>query len=133
MENVQRETMEFDVLFVGGGAASLSGAIHLTSLIKKYNETATKKLEPLIGVVEKGSEIGAHSLSGAVLNPVSLKELVPDFKEKGCPIEAEVNHDAVYFLGEKSAFKFPVTPPPFKNHGHFVISLSKFNRWLLCK
>jgi electron-transferring-flavoprotein dehydrogenase len=130
MYEIQRENMDVDVLFVGGGVASLSGAIHLTSLIKKHNETAATKLEPMIAVVEKASEIGAHSLSGAVMNPISLKELLPDFKEKGCPIEAEVTYDAAYFLGAKSTFKFPITPPPFKNHGNLIISLSKFNRWL---
>jgi len=130
MEEIQRETMDVDVLFVGGGVANLSSAIHLSNLIKKHNETATDKLEPMIAVVEKASEIGAHSLSGAVLNPISLKELVPNYKEKDCPIEAEVNYDAAYFLGKQRAFKFPMTPPPFKNHGNLIISLSKFNRWL---
>jgi electron-transferring-flavoprotein dehydrogenase len=137
MSEIQRETMEMDVLFVGGGVASLSSAIHLTTLVKDHNDAVTsgKKQgspipELMIGVVEKASEIGAHSLSGAVLNPISLKELIPDFKEKGCPIEAVASEDRVYFLGKKWSFKFPITPPPFKNHGHFIISLSKFNKWL---
>lgn len=112
--NVQRETMDVDVLFVGGGAASLSGAIRLAQLVKKYNETASTKIEPLIAVVEKATEVGAHSLSGAVLNPVALKELVPDFKEKDFPVEAEATYDAVYFLGRKWSFQLPVTPPPLK-------------------
>jgi electron-transferring-flavoprotein dehydrogenase len=138
MENqIQRETMDVDVLFVGGGAASLSGAIHLAKLIKKHNKAVAQGIvnaalipEPMIAVIEKGVEIGSHSLSGAVMKPDALKELIPDFKERGCPIESEVHEDAAYFLTKKSKFKFPITPPPFKNHGNLVISLSKFNRWL---
>jgi electron-transferring-flavoprotein dehydrogenase len=81
-------------------------------------------------VIEKASEIGAHSLSGAVMNPSALAELVPDFKEKGAPLDAPVGDEAVYFLGRKWSFKFPILPPPFHNHGNYVVSLSKLNRWL---
>jgi electron-transferring-flavoprotein dehydrogenase len=119
---VVRDTMEVDVLIVGGGSAGLSCALKLAQL------TEGKNLN--IVVLEKGSEVGAHSLSGAVLKPTSLKELVPDFKEKGCPIETEVVEDAVHYLTAKSSFKFPLVPPPFVNHGNFVVSISKFNRWL---
>lgn len=141
-DDVQRETMDVDVLIVGGGAAGLSAALHLQNLISNHNEDIASGAkqgatinEPMIAVLEKASEIGAHSLSGAVLNPVALRELVPDFREQGCPIESEVHHDAVYYLGQTSKFKLPVTPPPFQNEGNFIVSLSKFNRWLgqLCE
>jgi electron-transferring-flavoprotein dehydrogenase len=137
VDQINRETMEVDVLFVGGGAASLSGAISLAQKIKRHNEEvksgkkqAAEIPEPMIAVIEKGIEIGAHSLSGAVMKPEALKELFPDFKERGCPIESEVFEDSACFLTAKSKFTFPITPPPFKNHGNYIISVSKFNRWL---
>lgn len=135
-EEIQRESMDVDVLFVGGGVASLASAIHLSNLVKKHNEGVQagtiqgENLEPVIAVVEKASEVGAHSLSGAVMNPIALRELIPDYKEKGCPIEAEVNYDAVYFLGKSWKFRFPIAPPPLKNHGNYIVSISKLNRWL---
>jgi electron-transferring-flavoprotein dehydrogenase len=122
---------------VGGGAAGLSCALHLTNQIQKHNEdiasgksSGNPIQDPMIVVLEKGAEVGAHSFSGAVLNPKALNELVPDFKEKECPIDSEVKEDSVYFLGDSSSFKFPITPPPFHNKGNYIISLSKFNRWL---
>ncbi|NTW49932.1 MAG: electron transfer flavoprotein-ubiquinone oxidoreductase [Chlorobiales bacterium] len=128
---IERETLEMDVLFVGAGPANLSAAIHLKQLINKYNETATgRKLEPEIAIIEKGQSIGAHLLSGAVLDPVTLKELLPDYKERGCPIASEVLDEAVMFLTEKKSFKLPVVPPPLKNHGNYIISLNKFGAWL---
>ncbi len=133
---VERDTMDLDVLIVGGGSAGLSCALKLAQLIEAHNEKhPDQKMEPQIAVIEKGIEIGAHSFSGAVLNPSALKELVPDYREQGCPIDTEVKKDAVYYLGEKSAFKFPVPPPPFQNHGNLIISVSKLNRWLggLCE
>lgn len=137
MEEIQRETMDVDVLIVGGGAAGLSCALHLQNQILKYNEeiNAGKKTgemipEQMIVVLEKGVEIGAHSFSGAVLNPSALSELVPDFKEQGCPLDTEVKSDAVHYLGDDFSFKLPLTPPPFHNAGKYIISLSKFNRWL---
>jgi len=136
-DQIQRETMEVDVLFVGGGCASLAGAIRLSQLIKKHNEElasgrkqGTAINEPMIAVIEKASQVGEHSLSGAVMNPIALRELIPDYKEKGCPIEVETNDDAAYFFGKKLAFRFPITPPPFRNKGKYLISIVKFNRWL---
>jgi electron-transferring-flavoprotein dehydrogenase len=84
----------------------------------------------MIVVLEKGSEIGAHSFSGAVLNPKALQELVPGFKDLDCPLDCEVVEDEVHYLGSDFNIKLPVTPPPFKNKGNYIISLSKFNRWL---
>ncbi|MBX2996578.1 MAG: electron transfer flavoprotein-ubiquinone oxidoreductase [Bdellovibrionaceae bacterium] len=136
-EGVTRETMDVDVLIVGGGSAGLSAAYRLASMVEKHNQeiaSGAKQGEAIpdqmIVVLEKGPEVGAHSFSGAVLNPVALEELIPDYKEQGCPIDSEVVHDEVRYLGESSSFKLPITPPPFRNHGNKIISISKFNRWL---
>ncbi len=136
-EGVYRETMDVDVLIVGGGAAGLSCAYKIASEIEKHNQEieagsrpGDKIPEQMIVVLEKGAEIGAHSFSGAVLNPKALKELIPNFIELGCPLDSEVKKDAVYYLGKKSSFKLPIVPPPFHNEGNYIISLSKFNRWL---
>ena len=133
----EHEVMEVDVLFVGGGLASLSGAIHLSNLIKKHNEEVSDKGEgdpldePMIAVLEKGPYVGAHNMSGAVMNPVALKELIPDFEGKGCPLEAQVSSDEVVYLTKSGGrLKSPFTPPPLNNHGHYVVSLSRFTEWL---
>lgn len=119
------EEMELDILIVGGGAAGLSAAIQAQRLIKAHGLG-----ERMVAVIEKASEVGAHSLSGAVLNPSALTELIPDYKEKGCPIECVVSHDEVHYLTRSTNFKAPITPPTFQNEGNFLISISKFNRWL---
>ena len=137
-EGVTRETMEVDVLIVGGGAAGLSCAYRLATEIEQHNlAVAEGKLqaeripEQMIVVLEKGIEVGAHSFSGAVLNQKALAELMPNYKELGCPIDAEVTKDAVYYLSENFSFKLPITPPPFHNVGKAIVSLSKLNRWLV--
>ena len=94
----QRDVIEVDVLFVGGGIASLSGALHLANLVEAHNEKADKKLDLEIAVLEKGATFGAHGISGAVMAPGPLKELIPDFAAKGAPLEGEVTKEAVYFL-----------------------------------
>ncbi|XGC81611.1 4Fe-4S dicluster domain-containing protein [Bdellovibrio bacteriovorus] len=136
-EGVTRETMDVDVLIVGGGSAGLSCALHLQNQIQKHNEdvsagrkTGEQIPEQMIVVLEKASEVGAHSLSGAVLNPKALRELIPNFKEEGAPLETEVKKDAVYYLGSDFSFKLPIVPPPFHNEGNYITSISKFNRWL---
>jgi electron-transferring-flavoprotein dehydrogenase len=131
---IERETLEMDVLLVGAGPANLACALHLTKLVGAHNEKAKasggKQLEEInIAVIEKAAEIGAHQLSGAVLDPVSLRELIPDF-EKEAPFEAPVGDEKVYFLTEKGKIPAPILPPPLRNHGNFVISLNKFVRWL---
>ena len=132
----EREVMELDVLFVGGGIASLSGALHLSNLIKEHNnkvdqEGQGKRLdEIMIAVLEKGAYVGAHSISGAVIDPVALKELVPGFKEKGAPLEGEVRGEEVVFLTSNGKIKLPIIPPPLNNHGNYVISLSTMVEWL---
>lgn len=136
-DGIARETMDVDVLIVGGGAAGLSCAYKIASDIEKHNAAvdagslkAEKIPEQMIVVLEKGSEIGVHSFSGAVLNPKALAELIPNYLELGCPLDSEVKTDAVYYLAKNSAFKLPITPPPFHNVGNYIISLSKLNRWL---
>jgi electron-transferring-flavoprotein dehydrogenase len=132
----ERDIMEVDVLFVGGGVACLSGAIHLSNMIRKHNETAERsgkgeKLdEVMIAVLEKGAYPGAHMISGAVMDPVALKQLFPDFLEKGAPLEGKVIKDSVYLLTRNGKIKSPMTPPPLNNHGNYVISISKLTEWL---
>lgn len=122
---MERETLDVDVLIVGGGPAGMSAALRLAQLQKE------KGGEPLtIAVLEKAREAGAHSLSGAVLDPSALRQLIPDFKEKGAPIASEVHHDAVYFLTRTAKLPFPIIPPPLKNHGNYIISLNRFVKWL---
>ncbi len=132
----EREIMEVDVLFVGGGVASLSGAFHLVNLVKAHNEKIDSGAEgerldePMIAVLEKGPYVGAHSLSGAVIDPSPLKELVPDYEEKGAPLDAEVQEEDVCFMTRKGRIKAPITPPPLNNHGNCIVSLSKLTEWL---
>src|SRR6188508_3179645 len=103
----------------------MSAALRLAQLQKE------KGGEPLaIAVLEKAREVGAHSLSGAVLDPSALRQLVPDFKEQGAPLASDVHHDHVYYLTRNSKVEFPLTPPPLKNHGNYIISLSRFVKWL---
>src|SRR3954470_16907250 len=103
----------------------MSAAIRLAQLQKD------KGGEPLaIAVLEKARETGAHMLSGAVLDPSSLRVLVPDFVAKGAPLASEVHQDRVYFLTRTGKIPFPITPPPLKNHGNYIISLNRFVKWL---
>jgi len=132
----EREIMEVDVLFVGGGIASLSGAFHLSNLIKEHNnkveqEGKGERLdEIMIALLEKGTDIGSHSISGAIMDPVALKELIPDFLEKGAPLEGEIKKEEVSLLTKKGRIKSPITPPPLNNHGNYIVSLSKVTNWL---
>ena len=122
--SVERESIEFDVLFVGAGPASLAGAIRLMQLAKQKG----KELE--VALIEKGAEIGSHALSGAVMNPIALTELIADYAEKNCPIEATVRNDEFYFLTEKASYSVPFIPKHMHNTGNLIISLSRFARWL---
>ena len=120
---MERESMEFDVVVVGGGPAGLSAAIR----IKK--QAAEQGKEIAVCVLEKGSEVGAHILSGAVVDPIALNELFPNWKELGAPLNTEVTEDQFLFLTKTGSYKLP-TPPQMNNHGNYVVSLGEVTRWL---
>jgi electron-transferring-flavoprotein dehydrogenase len=109
---------------VGGGPASLAGAIRLMQLAREKN----MNLE--VALIEKGADIGSHALSGAILNPVALEELLPDFLERQCPIEATVRKDEFYFLTSNGHHRIPIIPRYMHNKGFYIISLSRFTKWL---
>ena len=120
---MNREQMNFDVLIVGAGPSGLSSSIKLAQLAKKNNK------ELNIAIVEKGSEVGAHILSGAVLETKSLDELIPDWKSKDSPIKTEAIKDNFLLLTKSKSFKLP-TPPQMKNDGNYIVSLGNLSRWL---
>ena len=134
---IEREQIEMDVVFVGAGPANLAAALHLKNQIKEHDEFVEKGIRPgnkigeiEIGIVEKGSFVGAHILSGAVMDPIAIRELMPDFLEQGCPVDSVVIEDAFWYLTEKKGIDSPIVPPPLKNKGKYIIRLSKMCEWL---
>ncbi|MEE2662267.1 MAG: electron transfer flavoprotein-ubiquinone oxidoreductase [Pseudomonadota bacterium] len=120
---MERESMEFDVIIVGAGPAGLAAGIRLRQLAEKHGE------ELSVCIIEKGSEVGAHILSGAVFEPRALNELIPDWKERGAPLHIPVVSDKFIFLRERRALRLP-TPPQMNNYGNYIISLGNLCRWL---
>src|SRR5438132_12030333 len=134
---MERESLEMDVVFVGAGPANLSGAYHLVRLVNEHNsavESGAREGKSLgeiqIAVIEKGASVGSHILSGAVMDPRGLAELIPDFKEKGAPLESEVKEDQFLYLTKKRAIRSPINPPPLNNHGYYIVSLNRLTAWL---
>ena len=122
MSEAERESMDVDVVIVGAGPAGLSAAIRL------------KQLDPdlMVVVLEKGSEVGAHILSGAVLDTSGLDALIPDWKERGAPVNVEVKRDNFYMLGHAGGIRIPnfLMPPLMSNHGKYIVSMGNVCRWL---
>jgi electron-transferring-flavoprotein dehydrogenase len=131
MNDEPRETLEFDVLFVGAGPASLAGAYTLARLIREHNENASEKLEVSIAVLEKGKEITSHALSGAVLDPRAMRELFPGEWQEA-PFEGRVDHEKLLWLTGRRSFALPI-PPPLENEGNYVVSLGKLLKWMAPK
>jgi electron-transferring-flavoprotein dehydrogenase len=133
---MEREVLEFDVQFVGAGPAGLAGAIHLADLIARHDAAvaaggAGKAIgEVSIAVLEKAATVGAHGISGAVMDPRAIRELMPDYREQGCPIASDVTGDDVYFMTATSQMRLPLTPPMLDNHGNHIVSLGNLVAWM---
>lgn len=134
---IEREQLEMDVVFVGAGPANLAAALHLKKKIAEHDEYIERgikrgrKIGDLeIAIVEKGAFVGAHILSGAVMDAIAIRELMPDFLEQGCPVDSAVTSDAFWYLTESRGINAPIVPPPLKNKGKYIVSLSKVCEWL---
>jgi electron-transferring-flavoprotein dehydrogenase len=135
MSQPERESMEVDVLFVGAGPATLASAYHLMKQVEQHNQQAERTgrapIEPpSVLVIEKGGAVGDHMLSGAVMNPRAIRELIPDFEAQGFPTEYVCDKDMTYVFLPKRSFPSPINPPFFQKKGYHVISLSNVAKWL---
>ncbi len=131
IEGIERPQMEADVVIIGGGPAGMACALRLSQLIDEHNQhhPDSRLSKDNVYVLEKAREVGQHCLSGALLDPRSMRELLPGF-ESEAPIDAEVTKESVYFLNKDKARKLPIVPPPLQDHGNYVISINKFVKWL---
>jgi electron-transferring-flavoprotein dehydrogenase len=131
IEGIERPQMEADVTIIGGGPAGLACALRLSQLIDTHNRRFPDKAlsKENIYVLEKARELGQHSLSGAVLDPRSMDELLPGWRAEA-PLDARVQHESFYFLTKDKHFEAPATPPPMQDHGNYVISINRFVKWL---
>ena len=139
-EQIERDELECGVLFVGAGPANLAGAIRLMDLITAHNEgveAGTIQGKPIdveetpVMVIEKAAEVGEHVMSGAILDPRALRELIPDFEEREPPFEGPALRDRLVFMFKGGgSVKAPITPPTFNNHGNFICSLNRVTKWL---
>ena len=121
-----RESMDFDIVIVGAGPAGLSAAIRFKQLANENGD------ELSVVVVEKGSEVGAHILSGAVIDPIGLDRVIPDWREKGAPVNTPVREDRFYYMGPGGEVRLPnfLNPPLMSNHGNYIVSLGALCQWL---
>ncbi|QNI30794.1 electron transfer flavoprotein-ubiquinone oxidoreductase [Alloacidobacterium dinghuense] len=131
IEDIERPQMEADVVIIGGGPAGMACALRLSQLIDEHNahHPDSQLSKDNVYVLEKAREVGQHCLSGALLDPRSMRELLPGF-ESEAPLDAEVTKESVYFLSKGNARKFPMVPQPLRDHGNYVISINKFVKWL---
>ena len=133
---MEREVLEFDVQFVGAGPAGLAGAIHLANLIERHTQAVSAGApgqalpEVTIAVLEKSARVGAHGLSGLVLDPRAMAELMPDFRAQGCPVASEVTSDDVYMMWDKGQVRLPLVPPMLENRGNLIASLGTLTEWM---
>ena len=127
----EREILDVDVLFVGAGPASLAGAIRLMQLQEEHNRKVEEtkrgeKKDLLVAIIEKAKAVGNHNLSGAVMDPRAMDELIPDWREQEPPVEGVVSSHEVRYLFKRRSLRAPITPPPLANKGYPLISLSRF-------
>ncbi len=135
MSQVERESMQVDVLYIGAGPANLASALHLMSRVESYNRRAEAEgrapIEPpSVLILEKGAAVGDHMLSGAVMNPRSMRELIPDFEQQGFPTEHICDYAGFWLFHPKGKLNVPIVPPNFQKRGYHVISLNRVAKWL---